>query len=41
MMNKEKNVTVIGSNDGPTSVFIAGESHKPNLNSSYRKNVLN
>ena len=36
-MNKEQNVTVIGSNDGPTSVFIAGESHKPNLKQQLQK----
>jgi len=36
-MNKEQNVTVIGSNDGPTSVFIAGESHKSNLKQQLQK----
>lgn len=36
-MNKEQNVTVIGSNDGPTSVFIASGKHKQSFKQQLQK----
>ena len=36
-MNKEKNVTVISSNDGPTSIFITSGKHKLSLKQQLKK----
>ena len=36
-MNKEQNIAIIGSNDGPTSVFISNGNQKPNLKQKFQK----
>ncbi len=30
-MKKNENITIISGSDGPTSVFLAGSNHKPNI----------
>ncbi len=36
-MNKNEDISIIGGSDGPTSVFITGGNHKPNLKQKLQK----